>query len=552
MQKYLTLNQNVLDVIINKIINFLDSKRIIKMSKLKIKAAKTITVVTLITIGSKLLGFLRDALIAYHFGTGVISDSYFAVAGMTILLSELIIQTSLTATIPVFSQIEAEKGEKAKKDYIGKFITLIVGLTLIILIIGQVFAPWIVKIVAVGFSESQFILTSKLLRLALPGIIFSGIVGVMVGYLQSEGRFYISSANRIIFNLICILYLSFFSQNFGIEGMMLATVVASITQYLVMRYNLMLTGYHYKLSLSLKDQYIKQALALSIPVFLGIATYDINVILDRSFASTLLIGNVSQLTYAAKVEALIISIFISAIMTYFYPLLSQKNENSNSGDLKFYLARVVNLNLLVAIPATVILSAFAEPIVQILFERGEFQREATNITAMVLKFYSLGIIWKSLREAFVRIFYILQKNKQVLLNGVLTIVINLILNFIVISNKKVELLALTTSISIGISTIILIFKLRKLIGGIQVRSMLVCAFKSLMAALIMLVPTIFLYKLILYKVSLASNFILFLILILSTGIALLIYIRLIYLFKIKEAEEVLGTVFPKFKKKKSR
>ena len=74
MQKYLTLNQDVLNVIINKIINFLDSKCIIKMSKLKTKAAKTITLVTLITIGSKLLGFLRDALIAYRFGTGVISD----------------------------------------------------------------------------------------------------------------------------------------------------------------------------------------------------------------------------------------------------------------------------------------------------------------------------------------------------------------------------------------------------------------------------------------------------------------------------------------------
>lgn len=518
------------------------------MSDLKTKAAKTITLVTLITLASKLFGYFRDALIAYRFGSGEISDSYFTVAGVTILLAELIVNASLTSSIPIFSQVESDHGKREKLKYLAKLVTLIAGLTLIIVLLGEILAPQIIKIVAAGFTGSQFFLSVKLLRLAFPAIIFSGMVGVIIGYLQSENRFYLSSASRIIFNLICILYLVFFTEVFGIEGMMLTTVAATIMQYLVMRYNLRSTGYRYHFSLSLKDEYIKQALRLSVPVFLGIATYDINIMFDRSFASTLSVGNISQLTYAAKVEALIISIFISAVMTYSYPLLSQQTEDPEYKDLKFYLARVINLNMLIAIPATAALIAFAQPIVQILFERGEFDRQATIITSTILKLYALGIIAKSLREVLMRIFYILQESRQVLLNGALTIILNIILNFIVITSQKVALLALTTSLSISLSTIILMIKLRKKIGSLPLKNMLTCFSKSLIASIIMLIPTTFFNQLIILKASTTSNSYLFISLSLTTILGILIYFVLIYIFRIKEAEEILQIIFSKLKK----
>jgi len=519
------------------------------------KATKTIVIVTVIVLFSETMGFLRDVLIAYRYGTGILSDTYFAVAGITILLFNLIVNSVITTVIPILSHVEAEHGKKQKIVYTGKILLLIGLITLIFAVLAEIFAPLLIRLIATGFGPAQFDLAVKLLRIGIPGIIFSGMVGVLSGFLQSEGKYYASSSTRIIFNLTCILYLFFFSDRFGILGLMAAAVAGSILQFLILRKDLQSTGFSYRslfrkndiqLNAS-KDLYLNRVLKLSLPVFVGVAIYDLNTMLDRTFASFLSVGNISQLTYANKIETLVISIFITGLMTVIYPEISQKVADQDLPGFKTVFQRAINLSLLITIPAAVGLIILGQPIVQILYQRGEFSGQATEITARVLAMYAVGLLGKSIREVTVRAFYALEQNRVVLLNSGVTLLLNLLLNFSVISFAKVELLALTTSLAIIITTFILLLQLKRKTGKLGLKNILFCSLKSLLATLIMAVITNYTYQALLRIIDSESNFQVFLILALSIILAAIVYAVLIYLFKVEEAREIIDNIFHKKK-----
>lgn len=527
-----------------------------KLTKIRaVKTTKTIIIVTAIALFSETMGFLRDVLIAYRYGTGILSDTYFAVAGITILLFNLIINSVITTVIPILSHIEAEHGKKQKIVYTEKILSLIGLITLILAILAEIFAPLLIRLIATGFGAAQFDLAVKLLRIGIPGIIFSGMVGVLSGFLQSEGKYYASSSTRIIFNLTCILYLFFFSTRFGILGLMAAAVTGSMLQFLILRKDLRSTGFSFRSLFQArnirrsagKDLYLNRVLKLSLPVFVGVAIYDLNTMLDRAFASFLSVGNISQLTYANKIETLVISIFITGLMTVAYPELSQKVADQDLTGFKTVFQRTINLSLLITIPASVGLIILGQPIVQILYQRGEFSVQATEITARVLAMYAVGLIGKSIREVTVRAFYALEKNKVVLLNSGATLLLNILLNFSVIRFAKVELLALMTGIAIIITTFILLIQLKHKTGQLGLKNTLICSLKSLFATVIMAIITICTYRALLDKIDSKSNFQVFLILALTIILAVIVYIGLIYLFKVKEAREIIDNILHKKK-----
>lgn len=517
------------------------------MLKSKADSIKIIIFVTLLALLSEFFGFLRDVLIAYRYGTGTLSDTYFAVAGITILLFNLIVNSMITTVIPVLAEVELAQGKSAKIRYTGLIFTLIGIISFGLVVLVELFSPLIIRLIATGFSAEQFELAVKLLRLGIPGIIFSATVGVLAGFLQSEGKYYASSAMRIAFNLTCIIYLFLFADNFGIEGLMIASVIGTMAQFLFLQRDLKLRDYKYQFSLTFSDQYFKKILHLSLPVFLGIAIYDINTMLDRSFASTLSIGNVSQLTYANKIETLLISIFVSAITTVAYPEISRKVAEQDKEGLKQVFKSAINICLLIAIPASFGLIIFGQPIVQVLYQRGQFSAESSLNTARILTFYSLGLIGKSIREVVVRVFYAMQENRKTLNNGLLTVLLNLIMNFAILNFAKVELLALTTSIAIFISSLLLLYQLRKKIGELGLRRFIITTTKSMVAASIMALLSSLMFEALLRKIDATANGPLFLILAFTVFLAVCIYFGLAYFFKIEEVRDLAGLIINKLR-----
>jgi putative peptidoglycan lipid II flippase len=328
---------------------------------------------------------------------------------------------------------------------------------------------------------------------------------------------------------------------FGIKGLMIAAVFAVISQLLIQLPEAKRAGYSYELIFDLKDDYIKKVLYMSLPVFVSVAVNDLNAIVDRTLASSLVSGSISALNYANKLNSLILGVFISAITTVIFPILSQESSSDNISGMKKIMGYGVNLILLITIPATVGLVLLATPIVQVAFQRGEFDDIATMMTAKALIFYSFGLISMSLRILLDRVYYSLHDTKTPMLNGAISVVFNIILNLILVRYMAHAGLALATSIAISIATLLLFYGLKKKIGSLGTLSFIKCGLKAGIASTIMGVVVFLVYHG-LYKTLGMSKFYNLVSLLVAAGTGVIIYIVLCYIFGIKEVKIIFTKV----------
>jgi putative peptidoglycan lipid II flippase len=487
----------------------------------------------LFSIGSKLLGFVREMLIAAKFGSGIETDTFFIALAATGLFTSMFTQSLNTTLIPILSDIERHEGTEGKKKYINNLLNIVTLISVVLVLFGWSFAPMIIKLIAHGFEGAQFDLAVTMMRIGMPVIIFSGIVGIYRGYLQSESMFIESSISDFPFNLTYIIFLIFLSTLLGIKGLMITSVLAVLSQIFIQIPSIKKLRYAYEFRMNFKDPNIKKILYLVLPVLVSVAINDLNKIVDRSLASTLVNGSISALNYSARLNSIVLAIFITAIATVLFPLLSNAAGYKTYDRFKKLVRNGVNVVLIITIPTTIGIVVLSGPIVELIFERGAFDSVATQMTSQALIFYSLGLVGMALRTFMERAYYSLQDTKTPMINGFVAVGLNIILNFVLIGPMKHSGLALATAISSTLTTGYLFYGLRNKIGSLGISIVLKCGAKSLASSVIMGIIVYFTYY------SLIDNFIgstIFEmgILLLSISIGAIIYLILLYLLKVEE------------------
>ncbi|MBU5427908.1 murein biosynthesis integral membrane protein MurJ [Tissierella pigra] len=508
------------------------------------KTVKSALIIIIFSLGSKFLGFIREVLIAAKFGSSIETDTFFIALSASALISGFLSNAISTTFIPVISEVESKKGKKGKIEHTNNMINVIFFVSLILLVIVSLGTPMLVKLLASGFEGKQFDLAVKLTRIGLSMILFSGVIGVMTGYLQSEQRFNATAMIGFPFNFVYIFFLLFLSSMFGIKGLMVAGVVATFSQLLVQIPEARASGFRYKFIFDIKDKYIRKVLYLSLPVLIGVAINDLNAVVDRTLASNLVLGSISALNYANKLSGLILGVFISAITTVIFPVLSKEANNENIDGVKSTMSYGINLILLITIPATVGMIVLAKPIVEIAFQRGEFDATATLMTSQALVFYSMGLVASSLRLLITRVYYSLQDTKTPMINGVISVGFNIILNLILVRFMAHAGLALATSIAITIATIMLLYGLKKKIGSLGTKQYITTFFKTGLASSIMGLVAYIAYNG-LYGILGVSKLYNLMSLLVAVGLAVIVYGVSCYLFKIEEVRDAVHKIIKK-------
>lgn len=511
------------------------------------KAVKSALIIIIFSLGSKFLGFIREILIAAKFGSGIETDTFFVALTTTGLIASLISNAISTTFIPVLSEVEAKEGKKGKISHVNNMINIIVFISMILVMFGWILSPIIIRLTAKGFEGSQFILAVKLARIGLPMILFSGVMGSLTGFLHSEQMHKSSAAIGFPFNFVYIFFLLFLSSIFGIKGLMVAAVLAVISQLLIQIPEAREVGYRYKFIFDIKDEYIRKVLYLSIPVFIGVAINDLNVIVDRTLASDLVAGSISALNYANKLNGLILGVFVSAITTVIFPLLSKESNSDNILGMKRIMGQGVNLILLITIPATVGLIILAQPIVEVAFQRGAFTAHDTIMTTQALVFYSVGLVASSLRLLITRVYYSLQDTRTPMVNGAMAVGLNIILNLILVKYMAHGGLAFATSISNTVATLLMFYGLKKKIGSLGTKGYITTFFKSGLASAVMGVVAYLIYHR-LYGMLGVSKLYNLVSLLVAVGIGVIVYGVLCYVFKVEEARDIVGKVRQRFQK----
>lgn len=483
----------------------------------------------IITIISKVTGFLRDITLSYFYGASSISDAYIVSITITTVLFSLIIAGISTAYIPMYKNIEFNVSRLAAIKFTNNLIHIILIITTVIIFVGLVFSNLLVKLFAFGFDGETLEIAVLFTRIGITGIYFTSLTQLLVGYLQLNGKFVLPAMIGIPFNLIIIISI-FVSTKMDIIILAIGGVLAALFQLLFLLPSLFKAEYSYKSIVQFNDPHIKKMFIVVFPIMIGISIDQINLMIDKTLASTIVEGGISALTYASRLNDFVQGIFVLSFVTVMFPVISNLVAEKNVADFKKSISGVISSVILVVMPASVGIMVLSQPIIKLLFGHGEFDEQAIQMTSQALFFYSIGMIGYAIREVLNRTFYSLQDSKTPMINAAIAVLLNIILNFVLSSFWGIQGLALATSISALFCSFLLGVSLRKKIGSFGVRENALTFLKVICASSVM---GIFIYALEKYS-FISWNPVLKMSVVIITGG--LIYLLFITILKVKESK----------------
>ncbi len=438
------------------------------------KITKAASIIGAGTLLSRILGFLRDMVIAHFFGAGLAADAFFVAFRIPNLWRRLVGEGSLTISfIPVYTEYLTRHSEKESQEVTDIAFT-IAGLILFILtILGILFSPILIQIIAPGFSRipEKFQLTVTLNQIIFPYLFFMGLFALSMGILNSLRHFFAPAIAPIFLNLSIIVSVFLFYHTFEVPVMTLAlgVLAGGVIQFLFQLPFLWRRGIRFHLNLNFRHPAIKRIGSLMIPGLIGTAVYQLNVFIDTIFASFLPSGSVSYLFFADRLMEFPLGIFAIAIGMASLPSLSSLATQGKTEELKETLSFSLRLVSFISIPAMVGLIALKTPIINLLFQRGKFDFTATAMTAKALFFYSVGLWAIAGSRTMVPAFYALQDTWTPLKIALICLGANVLFNAIFIYPLKHAGLALATSLSSILNLFLLTRKLGPKIGGMEIK-----------------------------------------------------------------------------------
>lgn len=409
---------------------------------------KTFSLVFIITAVSKFLGLLRNIIFAKYYGTGYISDAFFASIRIPTQLVDIILSSAIVSTfVPIFNSILQKDGKEKANEFSNNFVNIVGLVATVISAFGIIFAPQVVQMLAGGFDAQTYNLTVELIRITFPMIIFTAIAYSFVGLLQSYGQFNIPAAISAVSNLVIIAFLILFREKFGIHGVAACMLFAWLLQVAIQIPFAKKYGYPFKLKVNFKDENIKKVFVLAIPVFVSTAVLPINNLVSMWLASSMENNALSAMDYAYNLYAVISGIFTYAIGNIIFPEMSRASANSDKVAYKDIIVKALRMMSYVLIPLSVGIIIYRQDIVSVIYERGEFNTISTINTASILMFYAIGIIGAGFVEVMNKSFYAKQDTKSPLIAGGIVVILNVILCILFSKLMGVRGLAMATSLT---------------------------------------------------------------------------------------------------------
>lgn len=496
---------------------------------------------------SKVLGFAREIVLGYFYGTSAYSDIYITAMNIPLVIFAAIGSAIVTAFIPLYHEALEGGGERIALRFSNNLMSIVAILTLGLTIFGYIFAEPIVKLFAMNFTGEKLALTVQFVRIMMVGIVFIGFSNIMTAYLQIQGNFTIPGMIGFPNNIIIISSIIISAMTKNLNVLAIGGLLGMISQFLFQVPFAIKKGYKFKLVIDIKDKYLKKMLWLVLPVFIGVAVNQVNTMVDRSLASGLGDGVITALNNANRLNGFVMGLFISTLGAVIYPTLSKLSTENNKEKFAGSVATSVNCVNLLVLPASVGAIVLATPVVRILFQRGAFDERSTALTATALVFYSVGMIGFGLRDILGKVFYSLKDTKTPMINGIIAVILNIVLNIALAKVMGHGGLALATSLSAIICILLLFGSLKKKIGYYGQDKIKNTFLKSLIASLAMGVVTYFVYKL--FSGMLGLGFIQEAISLgVSVGVGAIVYAVLVKVFKVQEIYMLIDMVKKKIKK----
>lgn len=459
----------------------------------KKRLIKAVSVIGCATFLSRVIGYLRDMVIAGMFGTSIFADAFIAAFRIPNFMRRLFAEGTFTiAFIPVFSEYLSKYG-KAEAFRLARATLLLVSVCLVALtFIGILAAPIIVKIIAFGFAEnaSKFDLTVVLTRIMFPYIICISLVALSMGILNTLGHFIVPAVAPALLNIAIIV--SVYSvacvspdNAMRVLGLAVGVLVGGVLQLGIQLPVLIQNGFYFWKIETWYHPGVKKIARLFIPATFASGLYQINSIIITILASTLVDGSISYLYFSERLIQFPLGIFAMSMGTALLPSLSKQAAVNDYRAVSETFAYAMKMVFFIMVPAMVGMIILREPIISLLFQRNAFTETATRMTAQALFYFGIGLWAIAGARIAVPAFYALKDTRTPVIAAIAAVILQILLGLVLLRPMQHCGLALATSLTAMAHFVLLMWQLHKRLGAINMIDMGISIFKTIVCSSIM-------------------------------------------------------------------
>ncbi len=427
---------------------------------------KALVTVSGMTLLSRILGFVRDFVIARVFGAGMLTDAFFVAFKLPNLLRRLFAEGAFSqAFVPILGEYKNKRGEDEARRLVDRVATLLFLVLLLVTLLGMVGAPLLVYLSAPGFAADadKFALTVELTRITFPYILFMSLVALAGGILNTWSRFAIPAFTPVLLNLSFIGMALFATPCFSRPVLALgwAVFLGGALQLALQLPFLRRIGMLPRFAFDWKDEGVRRILRLMAPAVLGVSVSQISLLINTIFASFLGTGSVSWLYYADRLMEFPSGMLGAALGAILLPSLAKYHASENFDEYSRLLDWGLRLTLLLAAPAALALALIAVPLITTLFHHGAFSANDVFMTRNALVAYSVGLLGLILVKVLAPGFYARQNIRTPVKIALLTLFVTQALNLALIGWLRHAGLALAIGLAACLNAFLLYRGLRR-------------------------------------------------------------------------------------------
>jgi putative peptidoglycan lipid II flippase len=516
------------------------------------RIAKAAGIIGLATFLSRILGLVRDIVVANSFGAKMAADAFYAAYRIPNFLRELFAEGSMSAGfIPVFTEYLTTKSKDEAKGLANAVFTILMLILSAITLLGILFAPIIVRILAPGFisDPEKYRLTIFLTKVMFPYLLFIGLAALAMGILNSLRSFLFPALSPVMLNVAIILSVLLLSPRLEqpITGVAIGVVIGGLFQFLTQVPTLIKKDMILRPYLNPSHPGVKRIGGLWLPFSLSSSVNMINIFIGSILASFLVTGSFSYLFYGMRFIHFPLGIFGVAVATAILPALATHASKGEKEKLRDTLSFGLRLVLFVMIPSIIGLIVLRVPIVNLVLQRGEFDYTATIGTAEAVLYYALGLWAFAGVRIVLQAFYSLQDAKTPVKVALLGVGSNILFSLILMGPLKHGGLALASSLAAGLTLFFLTYILRKRLGRIDGRRILRSLWRIFVGSTFMGIIGWLMSR---DEIWLINGHLIYKMAILGGGIllSLFIYLIVMYLLKSEELSFLLSIIKERFRR----
>ncbi|MBU1126296.1 MAG: murein biosynthesis integral membrane protein MurJ [Patescibacteria group bacterium] len=502
--------------------------------------ASAAVIVASFSILSRLVGFIRDRILAGTFGAGDNLDVYFAAFRIPDFLFQLIVVGALSASfIPLFTKYYSKDKENEAWQLTNNILNIIVVIFGVLVLLGILLAPYIAPAIAPGFDAEKQAAVGELSRIMFLAQLFLSVSMVYGSALQGARRFVLYSLAPIFYNIGIISGAVLLAPEMGVAGVAWGVVLGAVLHLFVQWFGVKTLGYKYKFLFNLKNKDVQYTFKHMLPRIMGLAVNQINFLAMTMIASALAIGSVTILQFAYNLNFFPVGVIaVSYAIAAFPSFCEYRNKDDEAGFIKAFSSTVRQMFFFI-VPATFVFILLRAQIVRVVLGAGMFDWEATKLTADTLGFFIISLFAQGLIFILARAYFAYSNTITPFLIGVGAAIVNIVVAILLSRNFGVLGLGIAYSISSLTQAILLWLLLRRKLGGLDEWHIFKSSSVLLVAGLLGAVVVQFMKGVVVEYITLNTFFAVFGQGLIAGTAGIFVYGLVAYLFKSEEMMEFL-------------